>query len=811
MGNANIIQTNFTAGEISQKLFGRFDVERYKNGVEKLTNFLPLIQGGIKSTPTRRYNATAKNADKTCRLIRFEFSSTEANILEFGENYIRFYNQDRTQVMSGGSPYEIATVYSESELFEIEHIGGADTIFLFHQDHPVQRLRRYANDQWVIEDAPFNPQPFLEQGHKPSESLTLSSATVGAGRTFTASGAAFLEADVGRRITHLGGVALITGFTSTTVVTCTIETAFSTTSIPADAWTLLGSPQAVCTPSSNGALGESITLELSSTNVYGNEVSITSSSWSSDTTRYATAVAHGYSVGTIVRLRGNIPLVHNGTYEITAIPASTLFEVTSSDPGTLTSTGTVQRVTPAAITNGWRSIDVGSFVSINGGLIEITAYSSATSVTGIVRQAMSSDAESLAGAWALNQGIWNADNGYPRCGTFFQQSLVVGGSPAYPHTIAKSRTGEYLNFELGVLDDDAFLYTLDVDEYDPILHLNKIKNQLLCLTSGSEFTLGGGIESPMTPTNVQVQNPSDYGCNTVRPVRVESQLVFVNRTGLKLRGLGYQLTQDSFDSPDLTKLSDHITASGIKDMAYQQEPESIIWSVLNNGSIVTLCIDSKEGILAWGEQAPTPGTTYESVEAIPNEQGIDEVWVVVNTGSNRYIESFDAATPYGLASAISATAGTPTDTWTGLDHLEGETVEIVADGVIMTQQVVSSGQVVIEREASEVHIGLPSYAYAKTLSPEFVSSGGSAQGNNMRIGSIKVQVLNSYAMLINDQYIDRRTFGSNLLDKAPPIFTGIFDIFNQGWQKKGFIEINQPNALPIHILSIILQLTVNTR
>jgi len=811
MANANLLQTNFTAGELSPKLLGRYDVERYKNGVAELRNLLPLIQGGIKSTPMRRYNAAAKNASQTCRLIRFEFSSTEANMLEFGAGYIRFFNQDRTQVEVSGSPYGIATVYAENELFEIEYIGGADTIFLFHENHPVQRLRRFANDNWTIEDAPFDPQPFTEQGLKPSETLTLSSATVGTGRTFTAGGSAFLEADIGRRITYLGGVALITGYTSATVVTCTIESAFDSTSVATGAWIITGSPQAVCSPSSNGSVGEEITLELSTDPVYGNEISITSSSWSSDTTTYTTAVNHGFSISSVVRLRGNVPLVHNGTYEVDAVPSGDTFEVTAADPSTLATEGTVQLVTPSATTNGWRSSDVGSFVQINGGLIEITAFTSGQAVTGIVRQAMTSDAEAQAGAWTLNQPVWNATNGYPRCGTFFQQSLVCGGSPAFPHTVAKSRVGEYLNFELGVLDDDAFLYTLDVDEYDPILHLSKVKNQLLVLTSGSEFTMTGGIEAPMTPTNVQVANPSDYGSNSARPVRVESELVFVNRTGLKVRALGYSLQQDSFDSPDLTKLSDHITGSGIKDIAYQQEPESIVWMVLNDGSMITLCIDRQEGILSWGRQQPTTGTTYESVEVIPNAEGVDEVWCVVNTGSNRYIESFDSSTPYGLVSGISASVGTPTETWDGLSHLEGLEVEIVADGVVMPLQTVSSGQVVLDRTASQVFIGLPSHAYMKTLSPEFFTQGGSAQGNNVRIGEINVQVLETHALLINEQYRDLRKFGSSLLDQAPPEFTGLIEVFNQDWMQRGFIEVEQPNALPVHILSIILQLTVNTK
>jgi len=815
VANANLVQTNFTAGEISPKLFGRYDVERYKNAVAEMYGFVPQIQGGAKSTPMRRYNATAKHADKPCRLIKFEFSKSESNMLEFGHNYIRFFNQDRTQVMDGLNPYEIATVYDETELFDIEYVGGADTIFLFHENHPVQRLRRFENDNWSIENTPFSPEPFFEQGLNPAETLTLSAATVGAGRTFTAGGASFLSADVGRRITYLNGVALITGYTSPTVVTCTIETAFDSTSIAASVWTITGAPQAVCTPSTNGSIGETIQLQLSTGTIYGTRLTLDAAVFDGVAVPpeidFSTVANHGYSAANTVQIEGCTPVEYNGFYEL--VSASTdIFSVNyAPDPGAISAYGTVRSVATGTAANGWRAGDVGAFIQINGGLMEITAYNSTSSVDAIVRQVMSSDAAAQAGAWTLNQSIWNAANGYPRCGTFFQQSLVVGGSPAYPHSVAKSRTSEYLNFELGVLDDDAFLYTLDVDEYDPILHMSKVKSQLLVLTSGSEFTLTGGVESPMTPTNVQVANPSDYGCNTVRPVRVDNELVFSNRTGRKIRGLGYQITRDSFSSPDLVKLSEHITGDGVVDMTYQQEPESILWAVREDGVMVTSCIDREEGILAWCRQVPTAGTTYESVESMPNADGVDEVWCVVNTGTTRYIESFDPASVYGLASAISATTGTPTDTWSGLNHLEGETVEVVADAIIVPSVVVSSGQVVIARVASEVSIGLPSRGYIKTLSPEFFTQSGSAQGNNVRIAKISIQVLNTFALNINDQYIDYRSFGDSLLDLPPPVYTGIFDVLNQGWQERGYISIEQPNALPVHVLSIILQLTVNPR
>lgn len=811
----NLVQTNFTAGEVSPRMLGRIDVERYKNGAETIENFIPLIHGGIKSAPMLRYNATAKFSNRTCRLIRFEFSKTEANMLEFGHQYIRFFNQDRTQVMDGGSPYEITTVYDETELFEIEYVGGADTIFLFHENHPVQRLRRFANDNWVIDAAPFSPQPFVEQGFKPAATLTLSAATVGTGRTFTAGSAVFLESDVGRRITYQGGIALITGYTSTTVVTCTIETAFGSTSIASGVWLLNGTPQAVCTPSANGTIGESITLSLSTGVVYGGRLTITGATFDGGASppeiTFTTAASHGFGADVVV-VDECLPAAYNGTYELVSLPSGTSFVVNyAPDPGALTAGGTVRRIVASTPTNGWRSDDVGKFVSINGGLIEITSYTNAVSVSGIIRQAMTSDVGAQAGAWTLKSAIWNSDNGYPRSGTFFQQRLVVGGSPAYPHTIAASRTGEYLNFELGLADDDAFMFTLDVEEYDPILHVTKSKNQVIALTSGNEFTLTGGIEAPMTPTNVQVSNPSDYGCNAVRPLRVDNELIFVNRTGRKFRALGYRLEQDSFSSVDLTKLSEHITEGGVTDLAYQQEPESIVWAVRSDGVMVTMSIDRQENVVAWARQ--TTDGEFESVEAIPSVSGGDEVWCVVkrtiNGSTVRYIESFDDEAPYGLHSAISDTSGPGAATWSGLSHLNGETVDIVADGVVMPQAVVAGGQITLDRTANAVYIGLPSRGYAKTLNPEFVSQLGSSQGKNVRISNVTLRMLQSVAVEINGQYVDLRRFGSGLLDQAPPTFTGDIDVHSLGWYRNGYVEIRQANALPLHVLAMIIQVTVN--
>lgn len=821
MTRVNLVQTNLTAGEVSPRMLGRVDVERYKNGVQECYNFLPLIHGGARSSPALMFRAAAKYSDKKCRLIRFEFSKTEANMLEFGEEYIRFFDLTGAPVLDSGSPYEITTVYQESELFEIEYVGGADTIFLFHENHPIQRLRRFAADRWVIDEAPLSPAPFDEQGHSPNATLTLSASTVGTGRTFTAGSSSFLPGDVGRRIVNNGGTALITAYSSATEVTCTVEIAFNDTSIAAGAWTITGSPQAIATPSEAPNIGEEITILLSTSAIYEAKKTLTDADYlGSDGGRlqFTTAANHGYSIGNIVRISGCEPFEYNGTYKTkTDFPdppdADKILVSYDSNPGSIVKLGTVQRIQSTATADGFRSEDVGSFISINGGLVEITALNSAAEIAGVVRQSLSSDATAVAGSWTILSPIWSEANGYPRTGTFFQQRLIAGGSPTYPHTLAASRTGEYLSFEIGLDDDAAFLYDLDVTEYDPILHLTRIKNQLIALTSGNEFTLTGGIETPIAPLNVQVDNPTDYGCNDVRPIRVGNELLFVNRTGRKVRAMGYQFERDSFASPDLTKLSEHITGTGLLDIAYQQESESIVWAVRDDGVMVTMSIDRDEGVVAWARQITPNGGIFESVEVIPNEDGLDEVWCVVKRtidgGVVRYIEAYDEAILVNLHSAVYQSSETATDTWANLDHLEGETVEIIADGAVMEMQEVVGGEVTLERDAYETTIGLPARGYIKTLNPEFVSQIGSVQGRNIRIIETTARVLDTVAMLINGQYVDLRAFGSGLLDAPPPPFTGDVSLTKLGWGKNTFITIEQANALPIHILAFIMRVESN--
>src|SRR6185503_7087122 len=227
-----------------------------------------------------------------------------------------------------------------------------------------------------------------------------------------------------------------------------------------------------------------------------------------------------------------------------------------------------------------------------------------------------------------------------------------------------SKSGLFYDFTIGTNDDDAFSFSLpSTDHINPIQQLVTAK-ALFPLTYGGEYTMEGGNDLPLTPTNVKSRSPSVYGCNNVKPLRVGNEILFVQRAGRKIRSLAFSIATDTYSAPDLTVLAEHITESGVVDMAYQQEPRSTLWCARTDGKMATLTLDRDEGVTAWTQQS-TDGL-YESVASIPNGTG-DETWVIVRRTINgvqkRYIERFDA-TLY-TDCAINGTDGVGKAIWTG--------------------------------------------------------------------------------------------------------------------------------------------------
>lgn len=718
MPRVTTVQTNFTAGEFSPRMLGRTDLSNYPNAAEFLENVIVLVHGGVRRRDGLRYVASAKNALKKARMIPFIFSSTDAYMLEVGDLYVRFY-KNGAQL---GGPYELVTPFTEAMLPDIGYVQSADTMILVHQNVAPQRLRRFGDTNWAIDPIPFEVMPFDEIGHSFSVTLTLSAATVGAGRTVAASGGVFLNGDVGRQIVYQGGALKITAFTDTSHVTGDITSAFPSVNVPADVWTLDGSPLEAITPSAKD-------------------------------------------------------------------PVETVITLTS------------------AALNIWRAADVGKFVRINGGLVQITAFTSALIVNAAIKEVLTATVAAPKNAWTLEAPVWSVGNGYPRAATLFQQRLCVGGSPAFPQTVWGSTTGVYLDFTLGTIDSDAFAYTLASDQINPIMNLASGKT-LFAFTYGGEFTIKGGIEKPITPTNVQVESQAAYGATNVRSVRVGKDILYVDQSGSQLLAFTYNASEDDYDADDLTLFAEHISAGGFVDLTYQRKPDPLVWAPRADGVLPTLSISAKQQVTAWSRQI-TDGAV-ESVATIPMAGG-HQTWALVrrtvNGATVRYVERFD---PTVLCdSAITGTSG-PGLAVLPVGHLAAKQVDCVADGRYMGRFTVVAGNITLPRSAFAWQIGLPYTSLIKMLTPEIGTADGSAQGNAMSTHEVVIRFLASYACKVNGKDVPFREFGPSLTDKPLTAFTGLKRIENLGWEN-GASDITLTSDLPLafNVLAVIRKFSVN--
>jgi len=135
MSRVSIINTNFTAGELSEDLFGRVDINKYNNGAATIENFIVQPHGGINRRPGTMFVKEIKDSSAQTRLVEFEFSTTQAYVIEFGNLYCRFYrNQgvvlEANQTITGATatdPVQITIAshpFSNGDEIYIASVGG---------------------------------------------------------------------------------------------------------------------------------------------------------------------------------------------------------------------------------------------------------------------------------------------------------------------------------------------------------------------------------------------------------------------------------------------------------------------------------------------------------------------------------------------------------------------------------------------------------------------------------------------------------------------------------------------------------------
>lgn len=372
------------------------------------------------------------------------------------------------------------------------------------------------------------------------------------------------------------------------------------------------------------------------------------------------------------------------------------------------------------------------------------------------------------------------------------------------------------------LDDDAIEVTLSGRQASAIEFLVP-RSKLWIGTAGGEWTVSGSGGDAMTPETIKANHEGTSGASPTRPEQVGFATLYIQRAGRKIREMAYRFESDAYVSRDMTILSEHITAGGLTQLAYVQEPDSILYGVRGDGTLVTLTYEPDQDVAAWG-RIVTDGAALAVTSVYNAETSRDELWAVirrVRDGALRcYVERLEAEFDGSIDHAFFVDSGLTydgpqTEAVSGLDHLAGRTVAVLADGAVQTDKVVQpDGSVTLDRAASIVHVGLP---YTSRLQPMRLEAGsrrGTAQTKRKRITKVAVRFHNTLGGRIGPD--DTRLEPIYFRSPATPMgstggaWSGDKTVnFPKGWDREGVLTVLQDQPLPMSVLLIVPTAVVN--
>lgn len=416
-------------------------------------------------------------------------------------------------------------------------------------------------------------------------------------------------------------------------------------------------------------------------------------------------------------------------------------------------------------------------------------------VTGIQTAALAfkgATTETQAGV-PRTEPVWSATRGWPQTATFHEARLWLGGTTFRPSTLWGSKVNFFFDFNKGkALDDEGIDVTLDTDQVNAITGIFSNRT-LQIFTSGAEFSVN---TSPITPTNIAVSPQTAFGSKKVRPVSVDGLTLFVQRTGKSVRNFFFVDEAKAFDSASVSILASHLINDPI-ELAASRGSTSVdanyVYIVNTDGSMAvynTLASEDVQGFTGWvtdGDMisvAVVDDTLYTYVER------------TIGGTPTFFLEREDTT-----LTTDSSASSSNTDTLTGLGHLEGETVDVIADGAYQGEFVVSGGQVTITHTATLITGGLNFVPIVETMPLNVGLDNGPNAAKEKRVVQVGVELFESNGVLVNGERIANKTMGVDVFESPNPI-TGLEIMFLLGWSTDATITITQDEPMPLTLLAL---------
>lgn len=459
------------------------------------------------------------------------------------------------------------------------------------------------------------------------------------------------------------------------------------------------------------------------------------------------------------------------------------------------------------------------------GVGRITAFSSATSVSVSVLEGFNAD--TLTREWDI--GAWSDYSGWPSAVAFYDGRLWWGGLDDFWGSVSDN----FYSFD-DTVDGDSGPIVRKVATGGQVSRVNWFLplQRLIVGTTGAEVSIrSSSFDEPLTPTNITLKDASTLGSAEVSPVKVDSQGIFVQRTGTSVHAVYYSFDNNDYTTKDLTRLNEDICTPGILELTVQREPETYVWCVRGDGQVALLIYDVGEKVEGWC-RVITDGEV-ESVCCVPGEDEDRVYWIVkrtINGSDVRYVEKIcmqseaEGGTTNRMADSGVYAAGPVTEVTAA--HLANETGLIGWGTSNGTAQPITglsadgSGVISLGGTYTEVWVGLPYDWRYKTSRLAYGAQGGTALLMRKRVSQL--------GLLVNNTHRDAISFGPDFTTMrkmdltrngqavaANTVFTSVYDAdpfaFPGEWNTDARVCFKGSAPYPATLLALVLGVETNEK
>lgn len=770
MARYSPIKNSFVAGELSPRLEGRDDLDQYFQGMRRAINGITLPHGGFMRRAGSRFVGETKYHHLQSHITSFEASTAEAYQCEFGDGYVRFWANEG-QVLDGGFPLEISTPFIEAELEELQFVQENDVMWAGSTSHHPYKLSRTGVDAFTFTKVVW------KNGHAPMRPANISTTTLTVASTSTSTTLTFsadvglTDYDVGRAVRWASSSSVSTWYEITSVSSVSVAAA-----------TLMGGSTTSGSATTDWSLGmysnsegpRAIQLVQGRLGYFGSD---TLPNWwqlskSDDFDDFdlgladdGDAIARRVSAGR----KDAIQWAQSADERLIIGTTGTEFSVGGDADGLLT---------PAATT---------AVPSTARGSSHVQALNIDSEILFIQRN-------------ERKLRIWTYD-------------LQKDGRIARDATIL----AEHLLLE-GVAE---MHYQQDPDS---LLWLRRRDGILVAITYEREQKVNGAHRHILG---------GDYGMgNTI----IESVAVIPSPDGeydqvwmTTLRTIdGFDRRYVEFFMPAFRPNLDLDATAQERSVALESTPFSDCSLTLNEPLTIVDISRASPGVFTIHGHSLTDGDTIrlrtieaaaptedEEDDGITNMTALNDMSYTVANATTDTFTLLDAEDDAVDTSEMTAYLGggmayLEVQSVTGLEHLEGQLVDIQADGAIVEPQYVTSGSISLETPASIIHVGLNYVSVGETMRFVGGSRIGTDQGRRQRIARVVARVFETLGAEFrqgpnDDTLLQAQAvhYDGDPMDRTPPVFTGDIDLtLRGGWNQEPTVYFEQRNPAPMTILAL---------